>query len=355
MSFTLTHAPDTNEILISMAVSVRSAVRASWLLVCLLSDSAVAMRILSSSRRRFVVVGAAAVATQQGKAVAAEQSLRAPGSLGARVEELKTLGARVEQNGKAEVPEFWAGRLQGKPPPTPKVVLRGDVPPFVILPGFGNDQVDYVTPNGLPEEVGLVAALERRGISAVSVVPIQRTDWLNVARGLTDLGFVAGNAQPEGPAFSWYVAKAKATVERAVAAREKSAEASSDARVVLVGHSAGGWLARALCAVAGDEWVRQNIRGVVTLGAPHTSPPPEVADQTRGTIPAVNKRAPGAVRCAERPRTRTWKCPATQSIRCQILLQSARPLESWGRCLTPLLWPFVSRIRSIMRARASFT
>ena len=109
-----------------MAVS-----RASWLVLCLLSDNVVAMRVTSSSRRGFIV--AAAAATQQGKAAAAvEQS---PGSLGARVEELKTLGARVEQSGKVEVPEFWAGRLQGKPPPTPKVVLRGDVPPFVILPG----------------------------------------------------------------------------------------------------------------------------------------------------------------------------------------------------------------------------
>ena len=36
------------------------------------------------------------------------------------------------------------------------------------------------------------------------------------------------------------------------------------------------------------------MRGIVTLGAPHASPPPEVADQTRGTIPNVNARAPGS-------------------------------------------------------------
>ena len=43
-------------------------------------------------------------------------------------------------------------------------------------------QADYVTPNGLPAEVGLQAALARRGAGAVSVVPIVRTDWINVAK-----------------------------------------------------------------------------------------------------------------------------------------------------------------------------
>ena len=208
------------------------AVAFACLLFCPLLDGAAAMRIITRSsiqRRTFLSGGVAAAAATMwhGKGAVAEPP--APGSLGARVEELKMLGTRVEQSGKVEVPEFWAGRLQGQPPPTPKIVLRGDdVPPFVILPGFGNDQVDYVTPNGLTEEVGLAAALERRGISSISVVPIKRADWLNVARGLTDLSFVAGNAQPEGPAFSWYVIAAKATVERAVAARRTSIDAAAD-------------------------------------------------------------------------------------------------------------------------------
>ena len=121
-----------------------------------------AMRVSSSSRRQFGLGALAASSTAAalpGKAAVAQPA----GSLGARVDELKTLSARVEQSGKMEVPEFWPGRLQGQPPPTPKVMLRGDdVPPFVILPGFGNDQVDYVTPNGLPREVGLAAAIQVR-------------------------------------------------------------------------------------------------------------------------------------------------------------------------------------------------
>ena len=213
-----------------------------------------------------------------------------PGSVGARLEELKTLGTRVEQSGKAEMPEFWPGRLQGKAPPTPKVALTS-APPMVILPGFGNDQVDYISPNGLPEEVGLKATLARRGVREVSVVPINRVDWINVARGLGDISFLTGNAKIEGPAFSWYLRSAKETVEKAVQSR--SAESGGDSRCVLIGHSAGGWLARALCAAQGDEWVERNVRGIVTLGAPHATPPPGVPDQTR-TIADVNRRAPGA-------------------------------------------------------------
>ena len=38
----------------------------------------------------------------------------------------------------------------------------------------------------------------------------------------------------------------------------------------------------------------EHVRGIATLGAPHASPPATVPDQTRGTIPNVNRRAPGA-------------------------------------------------------------
>ena len=250
-----------------------------------------AMRMPVSRRSAVHGAGVLGMGIIQSPAFAADP---APGSIGSRVEELKTLGVRVQQSTVESDAEFWSGRLQGRPPPDPKVVLR-DAPPIVILPGFGNDAIDYIQPNGQPKEVGLVAALSRRGVGLVAVVPIMRSNWLNVARGLTDVKFATGDAQPEGPAFSWYVQAAKQTVEETVAARRAEQEKiGGDPRVVLLGHSAGGWLARALCVVQGDEWARRNVRGVVTLGAPHASPPPEVADQTRGTIPNINRRAPGA-------------------------------------------------------------
>lgn len=151
--------------------------------------------------------------------------------------------------------------------------------------------------------MGLASALGRRGIADVTVVPIQRTDWLQVLRGVLDWGFLRGEAQPDGPAFNWYLRAARASVEQAVAQRQQALQAaggsfgsmpptSSDARVVLVGHSAGGWLARALCL--DEAWARQYVRAIVSLGAPHLGPPPDVPDQTRGTVASLNVRAPGA-------------------------------------------------------------
>lgn len=210
-----------------------------------------------------------------------------------RVDELKTLGKRAQQSGSDGPPEFWQGRLQGQAPPQPKVVLQGnEAPPVVICPGFGNDLIDYVTPLNLPSDTGLAAALERRGIQRVAVVPIKRADWINVARGLSDPKFLLGDAQPEGSTYGWYIAAAKRTVEETVAAR-RAESSSGDARVVLVGHSAGGWLARGLCVAAGDAWAREHVRGIVTLGAPNVQSP-DGTDQTRGTIKNINLRAPGA-------------------------------------------------------------
>ena len=242
-------------------------------------------------RRAILSTAAAATASFQTQPAA---SAPAQGSVGARVEELKALEKRAERSGAAPTAsEFWPGRLQGKPPPEPKVRLKDAAPPIVIFPGFGNDQIDYIAPNEQPREVGLVEALGRRGASQVAVVPIARTNWLNVAKGLSDPNFLIGKATADGPTYGWYVAAAKKTVEEAVAAR-RAAKPQADPRVVLVGHSAGGWLARALMVSAGEQWSRDNIRGLVTLGAPHLTPPPEATDQTRGTITDINTRMPGA-------------------------------------------------------------
>ena len=46
------------------------------------------------------------------------------------------------------------------------------LPPVVILPGFGNDAIDYVAPLDQPEDVGLCSVLRRRGFTDVSVVPV---------------------------------------------------------------------------------------------------------------------------------------------------------------------------------------
>ena len=150
----------------------------------LLLAPASAIRLPVVRRRDAVALGAAAGLHSQRAASAAES-----GSPAARLEELKTLGARAEQSQAKQTPAFWPGRLEGQPPPTPRVVLK-DAPPIVILPGFGNDQVDYIAPNGLPEEVGLRAALTRLLSDAVPQA-VSRTcvaHWATAAPKAGDLG-----------------------------------------------------------------------------------------------------------------------------------------------------------------------
>jgi triacylglycerol esterase/lipase EstA (alpha/beta hydrolase family) len=150
-------------------------------------------------------------------------------------------------------------------------------PPVVILPGFGNAGLDYVTPLGANESVGLKAALERRGFNTVEVVPVDRTDWLRVAGGLLDADFRAGEGTPDGRAFGWYLERTGETVRKAKA--KAAASGDADARVLLLGHSAGGWLARAALGDGTPESslarliAAEDICGLVTLGTPHLPPP----------------------------------------------------------------------------------
>lgn len=172
------------------------------------------------------------------------------------------------------VPEFWPGR-EGGARPAPAVVLGDGAPTFLVLPGFGNDAGDYVEPLGLGRECGLAAALERRNCK-VRVVPVRRRDWLAVfTRGLFDLPFLLNRASLDSPAFAWYTREVADAVDKI-----------EDGDVVLVGHSAGGWLARLYAASYPDQYAAR-VAGVVTLGAPLEPPPEGVDCATRGVLAAA--------------------------------------------------------------------
>ena len=165
---------------------------------------------------------------------------------------------------------------------------------WVVLPGFGNAQDDYD---------GFVEALGRRGVEA-DVVPITRSDWLRVATGAVD--FFSNSATPFKPGYGWYLERVRDTVRSAY---DRDAGAR---RIVLAGHSAGGWLGRA--ALGGQIWstesllLRPQVGGagsevksiqsedlvscLVTLGTPHTCDPS--MDMTRGALTYTEQQFPGA-------------------------------------------------------------
>lgn len=166
------------------------------------------------------------------------------------------------------------------------------LPPIVILPGFGNDMQDYINPSNKND--GLKDILSSRGVSSF-VVPIIRTDWLNVARGIFTIDFWKSSCKPKALFYFYFDAVDKMVKE--------VVQDNGNQPVILVGHSAGGWLARAI--LADGQWAAERdenkilssdlVCGLVTLGAPHF--PPGIAgamDITRGALKFTNNNYPGA-------------------------------------------------------------
>ena len=196
---------------------------------------------------------------------------------------------------------------------------------ILILPGFGNDEQDYFlkqAPQG-----SLVQSLQRRGWSftaddddnddenervqddneanaptnQIRVLPVSRSDWIKVfAQGVLDRDFWSGQAAANGAAFGWYLDRIVTEVQRLCP--------NENDRVVLVGHSAGGWLGRAAlgyCTSSSSSpsstadqdtdtktFSLDRVLGLVTLGTPHLPPPPPVQDVTRGALRLTHETFP---------------------------------------------------------------
>ncbi|GFR39938.1 hypothetical protein Agub_g15 [Astrephomene gubernaculifera] len=133
-------------------------------------------------------------------------------------------------------PQWHKNQLRwSRPPGVRPVKAPSGAPPIIILPGFGNASTDYTEPFG-NQDAALVTRLQVRGWRPY-VVPLQRRDWFQVARALLTRRYWQAGLTTH-PGYTWYLERVAATVEQAV--RETGAE-----QVILVGHSAGGWLGRA--------------------------------------------------------------------------------------------------------------
>ena len=186
--------------------------------------------------------------------------------------------------------------------------------PVVICPGFGNDQIDYINPLEQGNDYGFATALTRRGFNPdlIKIMPLKRYEWVNVARGLFDIpNFYTGNCRPDGLGYGWYVQRLRQTIEEAYN------EGGRSEKVILIGHSAGGWLARAALGdgswdiaeevvesslaeegINGDSSARASdrVRALFTIGAIHRPPAGDSASTcvTRGALSFLDKAYPGA-------------------------------------------------------------
>jgi hypothetical protein len=168
--------------------------------------------------------------------------------------------------------------------------------PMIILPGFGNDMIDYISPFNKGTEFGFLNSLNRRGIDA-DVVPIKRFQWLNYIRGTATVDFWRGCCKA-GELYRFYYESVDLKVREMYMKYKKP--------VILVGHSAGGWLGRGLLGdgvwgdglfykkESNDILSKDLILGLVTLGTPHYPPSGDVFDVTRGALKSIDERIPGS-------------------------------------------------------------
>lgn len=140
-------------------------------------------------------------------------------------------------------------------------------------------------------------------------MPLERYEWVRVAGGLFDIpNFYTGNCRPDGKGYGWYVQRLRKTIEEAYD------KAGRDEKVLLIGHSAGGWLARAALGdgswdvaidnnnadgeklLSGEARAAERVRALVTIGAIHKPPAGDAASTcvTRGALSYLDETYPGA-------------------------------------------------------------
>ncbi|WCJ27684.1 alpha/beta-Hydrolases superfamily protein [Euphorbia peplus] len=143
--------------------------------------------------------------------------------------------------------------------------------PAVILPGLGNNTGDYQN---------FASTLNAYGVPTV-VAKVSRFDWFRNAAGLLDSNYWRGTLRPR-PVLDWYLNR----IDEAIL---EAKELAQGGKLLMIGHSAGGWLAR----VYMEEFGISDISLLLTLGTPHLPPPKGVAgviDQTRGLLYYVEEK-----------------------------------------------------------------
>lgn len=177
-------------------------------------------------------------------------------------------------------PSLVSAFASPRTPPKQKPVDRRPAV-TIILPCQLGEQGDYGP---------LVQALGARGVNTV-VTPLQRLDWpVGLIPSFFSADYFRGTLKP-GSTLGFYCKK----IDEAVADLLKECP---EAEINLLGHSIGGWVARAWLSEWASPDVRAKVRRLVTLGSPHNPPPPTSAlarvDQTRGLLSYINEKFPGA-------------------------------------------------------------
>jgi len=120
-------------------------------------------------------------------------------------------------------------------------------------------------------------------IGTCRVAPLPRTEWIKVARNLPTKEFLQAKL-PVHSTLKWYFD----AMERGLA--DIFAKEGDNVNLCLIGHSIGGWVARAYLgglsrsSSAVYRLATERCTSLITLGTPHISPDDALVDQTRGLL-----------------------------------------------------------------------
>jgi len=130
-------------------------------------------------------------------------------------------------------------------------------------------------------------------IVAARVAPLPRTEWIKVARQLPTRDFLDATLSSK-TTLGWYFDAIETALSDLFAeAAGGGGGGDDDLSVCVVGHSIGGWVARAyLGGLSGSSTsvhrlALRRVSSLITLGTPHSSPDSALVDQTRGLLREV--------------------------------------------------------------------
>jgi pimeloyl-ACP methyl ester carboxylesterase len=177
-------------------------------------------------------------------------------------------------------------------------------------------------------------------IVAARVAPLPRTEWIKVARQLPTRDFFDATLSAK-TTLGWYFD----AIETALSDLFAEAGGGDDVSVCVVGHSIGGWVARAyLGGLSGSSTsvhrlALRRVSSLITLGTPHSSPDTALVDQTRGLLREVSSH-PGCSSSALSDGGRVGiTCVTSSGIVGKLLTSNAEELVAAASYL-----PLVGRI-----------